>query len=161
MVRKAIIQDFESFYKIKSEEDNLFWCGHDKKPIRENLFKFWKKHVSEDSNRTILTIIGGGIPVGYLYIDYKLDIELSVGVSCQYTGHGIATKAISEVVKELINIENKDIIAYIREDNIKSQHVFSKVGFKRTDIYQSMLLPTLEHEIKLYKWIYFGEEREC
>lgn len=121
MVRKAIMQDFESFYKIKSEEDNLFWCGYDKKPIRENLFKFLGK----------------------------------------YTGHGIATKAISEVVKELINIENKDIIAYIREDNIKSQHVFSKVGFKRTDVYQSMLLPTLEHEIKLYKWIYFGEEREC
>lgn len=59
MVRKAIMQDFEYFYKIKSEEDNLFWCGYDKKPIRESLFKFWEKHVSEDSNRTILSIIGG------------------------------------------------------------------------------------------------------
>lgn len=96
-----------------------------------------------------------------MYIDYKLDIELSVGVSCQYTGHGIATKAVSEVVKELNNTENKDIIAYIREDNIKSQRVFSRVGFKRTDTYQSMLLPILEHEIKLYKWIYFDEERKC
>jgi RimJ/RimL family protein N-acetyltransferase len=160
MLRDATMDDFESFYKIKSEDDNLYWCGYDRKPIKENLFKFWNKYVTENTTRTIFIISWGGKTVGYMYVDDDTDIEISIGISYSYTGQGLATKALGEVVQKL-KTQNKNIIGYIREDNVKSQSVFRKVGFKITDVYRSMLLPTLEHEIKLYKWVYFDEEKDA
>ena len=34
MIRKARREDFEFFYTIKCEEDNLYWCGYREKPVR-------------------------------------------------------------------------------------------------------------------------------
>lgn len=82
----------------------------------------------EDKNRNIYVIEWGQTVV---YIDNNEEIEISVGVSCYYTGHGIATKAVKEIVGDiLLTEENKSVIAYVREDNTKSQSVFVNSGLK-------------------------------
>ena len=97
---------------------------------------------------------GGGKTVGYIYADNNEEIELSVGISCYYAGQGIATNSIRALVELLSVTENKNIIAYIREDNVKSQRVFEKVGFKITDQYRTMNFTGSDCAMRLYKWIY-------
>lgn len=39
------MDDFEFFYKLKCEDTNIFWTGHDKKPDRECLLSFFKESI--------------------------------------------------------------------------------------------------------------------
>lgn len=164
MIRKAVREDFEFFFAIKSEEDNLFWCGYKDKPVRENLLAFWNRYVlddmelesySEEGSREIYIVQEEDYPVGYLYIDYISDkeAELSIGISITKSGKGYGTKAIREAVA-LLNAAELSAIAYIREDNDKSKKLFTKAGLHRTNEYREMILPFGEYDksIKLYKW---------
>ena len=40
-IRNASMDDFEFFYKLKCEDTNIFWTGHDKKPDRECLLSLF------------------------------------------------------------------------------------------------------------------------
>ena len=53
MIRKARREDFEFFYTIKCEEDNLYWCGYREKPVRDDLHAFWKRYVSTDKESAV------------------------------------------------------------------------------------------------------------
>ena len=56
MLKKATMMDFEDFFLMKSEEDNMFWCGYNRKPIKETLLAFWNKHILGNTFRTIYII---------------------------------------------------------------------------------------------------------
>lgn len=153
MLRKANSSDFEAFYHIKCENDNIKWCGYTKPPKRTDLMGFWETFVPNSEDRTIYVIQVAKCVVGYIYVDYSKDeLCLSVGVSSQYAGNGIATNSIVEIVQKLRAEFNLPIVAYIREDNIRSQKVFIKAGFKKTDICKSTFLDNGMH-INLNKWI--------
>lgn len=164
MIRKAVHEDFEFFFAVKSEEDNLYWCGYRDKPVRENMLAFWNRYVSDERERE--SYLDGGLreiylvqeedhPVGYLYIDYKSEkeAELSIGISSSESGKGYGTKAVKEAVG-ILGAEKLSAIAYVREDNDKSQKLFSKAGLHRTDEYREMTLPCGEYDktVRLYKW---------
>lgn len=164
MIRKAVREDFEFFFAIKSEEDNLYWCGYKDKPVRENLLAFWNRYVPdgvereshpEGGSRKIYIVQEEEHPVGYMYIDYISDkeTELSIGISITKSGKGYGTKAIREAVT-FLNAAELSAIAYIREDNDKSKKLFSKAGLHQTNEYREMILPFGEYDrtIKLYKW---------
>lgn len=156
MLRKARIDDFNYFYEIKSEDDNLFWCGYAKKPIVDNLWLFWNKYIQDNSERTIFMIIIENKPCGYVYVDYKNmnNVELSIGVSSKCSGKGIATCAIQEIVLKLRKYNVPEIFAYIREDNSRSERVFTKSGFIKTNLYRKLKLENSIDEITLFKWTY-------
>ena len=62
-------QDFNFFYEIKADADNLFWCGYKEKPIRQNLINFWKNNINKKNiDRDIYIIKNLEIPIGYIYI---------------------------------------------------------------------------------------------
>lgn len=44
--KKATMDDFEFFYDLKCEENNIFWTGHGEKPQKENLKKFYEHSVN-------------------------------------------------------------------------------------------------------------------
>lgn len=46
-LRKAEKSDFDFFYKIKSEETNIFWTGWDKKPEYVSLLNWYNKVIDE------------------------------------------------------------------------------------------------------------------
>lgn len=155
MIRKAAQEDFEFFFSVKNEEDNLYWCGYTEKPVRENLLLFWNKYVPDGIGREIYIVQEEDYPVGYLYIDYTADTEaeLSIGISAAQSGKGYGTKAVKEAVM-LLHAVKLSGIAYIREDNDKSQAVFGRAGLARTDKYREMTLPCKEGKklVKLYRW---------
>lgn len=164
MIRKAVREDFDFFFSVKSEEENLFWCGYRDAPIRENLQRFWNNYVPNDGkrksymesrSREIYIVQEEDHPVGYLYIDYLPDseAELSLGISNSESGKGYGTKAIKEAIV-LLNARELSVIGYIREDNNKSQRLCSSAGMYQTNEYREMILPFGEFDktIKLYKW---------
>ncbi len=164
MIRKAAREDFDFFFSVKSEEDNLYWCGYRNKPVKGNLQMFWNRYVpnngegenySEDRVREIYIVQEESHAVGYLYIDYLPDeeAELSIGISITQSGKGYGTKAVKEAVA-FLNAAGLSAIAYIREDNDKSRKLFSGAGFWQTEEYREMTLPCKEDDktIKLYKW---------
>ena len=173
MIRKAESKDFDFFYSVKSEEDNLYWCGYQDKPVRGNLLAFWNKYVPHDKERAfddeggmseirphdgsreIYIVQEENHPVGYLYIDYSGngEAELSIGISAVQSGKGYGTRAVREAVA-LLREAKLSAIAYIREDNDRSQALFGGAGLARTDEYREMMLPCKESQklVKLYRW---------
>ena len=79
-------------------------------------------------------------------------------MSSTISGQGIATSTLCELVSELRKSEDSDLIAYIREDNIRSQRVFAKVGFENTGTFHIKQLETEEKETRFFKWVYLGEK---
>ncbi|MEM2106108.1 MAG: GNAT family N-acetyltransferase [Candidatus Bathyarchaeia archaeon] len=46
-------------------------------------------------------------------------------------GKGLATSAVSAIVKEIINL-GKDAVLWVAEDNAPARHVYEKIGFQQT-----------------------------
>lgn len=159
-IRKAELQDFDFFYKIKSEDDNIFWCGHDAKPDRNNLKVFWSKYVPYNVSREIYIIREMDSSVGYIYIDFidSDEIEVSIGVSSEYSGRGIGTKALKLITTNLQE-DYKSIFAYIREDNIRSEKIFTKANFIKTDAEKRILHTKKTDVMILNKWVYKNERQ--
>lgn len=104
-IRNASMDDFEFFYKLKCEDTNIFWTGHDKKPDRECLLSFFKESIerANDSNsRKIYIIEDDGLKVGHLYIipEEENIFELSTAVLEKCWGKGYAKKAIALGLEE-------------------------------------------------------------
>jgi len=160
MIRKARREDFEFFYTIKCEEDNLYWCGYREKPVRDDLHAFWKRYVSTDKEsavedtdnmrgaflhnerREIYIVQEEDRSVGYLYIDYSAnaEAELSIAISSKQTGNGYGTGAVQEAVTYLYTA-GLTPVAFIREDNNRSEALFERAGLIRTEEYREMILP--------------------
>ena len=160
MIREAIEKDFESFFRIKSEKDNLYWCGYNSAPDKEKLREFWKRNVPHTALRTIYMILKEEHICGYIYVDIVADpqsakrgIELSIGVSERFSNGGLATEAIRNICELLSESqENSEIYVYIRTDNIRSQKVFTKAGFVVTEEFRVMQLQNQNEPVKLYRW---------
>lgn len=151
---KAEIEDFDFFYDIKCEEENLFWCGYVTKPDRERLYAFWKRNITENPLRDIYIANANGESAGYVYVDYNSEeeIELSLGVSSKMSGKGYGTIIIRNLVEEYKD-KYKYITAYIREDNIRSQKVFGNAGFVCLQE-KKMIMDEKENKLVLDKWQY-------
>lgn len=162
MIREAVAEDFEHFYQIKSEIDNMYWCGYTSAPKRESLWAFWNRNVPHTPARTIYMVLQEDFVCGYVYADTevlegteKKGIELSIGISERYSNGGLATKAIEEACRMLTETGKDPLIyAYIRTDNLRSQRVFSKAGFVLTENFREMHLENQKEPMKLYQWIY-------
>jgi RimJ/RimL family protein N-acetyltransferase len=159
-LKKAGIEDFEFFYDIKCEDDNLFWCGYVTKPDKKRLWAFWKQNIAENSLRDIYIAVVNNQSVGYAYVDYhsESEIELSLGVSSRVSGKGYGTGLILSLLEKYKD-KYKYITAFVREDNIRSQRVFDKAGFvclKKT----RMVNDENENVLVLNKWLYKGDQKE-
>lgn len=161
MLKKAELSDFNFFFEIKSEEDNIFWCGHVKIPERQKLKSFWEEQITNNRNRKIYIIWERMGRVGYMYVDYADDyIEISIGVSLKFSGKGYATKAVKELT-DFLNSQNDvciPIVAYIREDNYKSQHVFGNASYEKSAEYVLKSFGE-EKSLRMEKWVWKKTEQ--
>lgn len=155
-LKKAEIKDFDFFYNIKCEEDNLFWCGYLTKPEREKLYAFWEKNITGNSLRDIYIATIDGESVGYAYVDYNsaAEIEISLGVTNKMSGKGYGTDIIRSIVDKYKG-RYRHIVAYVREDNIYSQKAFYKAGFVCLEETKTVIVER-ENELVLNKWQYNG-----
>ncbi|MGL5615035.1 MAG: GNAT family N-acetyltransferase [Sarcina sp.] len=154
---KFEIKDFESFYEIKSEEDNIFWTNHLEKPKKIELLN-WCKGQIENKERIFLIqkLKSSNEIIGYGYIDINEEdtAELSYAVSVKYSGQGFGTELIAlliEYIKENLK-DKKEIFAWILENNYKSQAIAKKNNLKKEEKKKELFFLAEKKLLNFYKY---------
>lgn len=155
-LRLAKESDFDSFYSIKSEKPDIYWGGHLSTPNKGRLYDFFKKHLDKDSFRRIYVVtLYDSEVIGYVYLD-RIDekrAEVSIGISEKFSGNGYGKLAICQCGGVAKQLGYKMLVAYIREDNMRSQNLFSHIGFSKTDIQISRCIENLNEKGILYMYM--------
>lgn len=155
-IRKAVASDFDFFYLIKCEDDNIYWSGHTAFPLRDNLYQFFSSHIQDQdalSKRTIFIVEEkrGGISVGYLYLDpiNSDSAEISVGIMQAFSGQGLGRQAVCALCDLANNYGFTTIYAMVREDNLRSRKMFQYAGFEKAETFKYQLIHNINKEIKM------------
>lgn len=153
-IELATMDDFDFFYEIKSEENNIFWTGHKEKPDKDNLLIFFEKIIKnckKKEKRKIYIIKKEEEKIGYLYITpNKNTFGLATAILSKYQKNGFGKKAIQLGLNEGKSLGYKKMIDSIREDNIASMKAYTACGVKITQDYKMIYIPKLNKEIKMY-----------
>lgn len=149
IIRKATALDYDGYYQIKSDENNVFWGGWTSAPDYEAFKNVFFSRISNPQRREYVCIIDGQIS-GYLaavILDSK--VEISYGVKSSFSGQGIATALIGFAVGEFTD---KTIIAWVSEKNIGSQKCLLKNGFLKSEELERKSLQLDKDEHVFCKW---------
>lgn len=160
-LHKCALHDFENFYFLKCDEENIYWTGHKSKPEKQNL-KEWFIEQLQRKDRIIFLARNNlnDEVLGYLYLDTcgkEEDIvEIGYGVHSKFKGKGIGTKIINFALKytknnlKLVN----EVNAWILESNIASIKVVLKNGYLETDSTKDIFIASLDKEEIMRKYSY-------
>ena len=129
-LRKANFSDIEFLWYLRNQPDVY-------KYFRKSQSVFWKEHIEwiipiilGISSRDVFIIQKSGIPIGQVRLDYKT-FDVSVSILKEFREKGVALKTLSLMIKEIRKQKKaKKLIAEIHKNNIPSQKLFEKLGFK-------------------------------
>ena len=135
-------EDLDLMYLVENDTE-LWSCGHNTVPFS---YYTLKQYLSENTNdifrdRQLRLVIetAEGEGVGFLE-PFHLRAEVGVVVLKEQQRRGIATEAL-QLLKEYAFsfLGLKQLYAYIPDDNIASQALFSRCGYKKTATLQDWL----------------------
>jgi RimJ/RimL family protein N-acetyltransferase len=138
----ATEQDFESFFLMKSDLNNIRWGGFKSAPDKES-FKQWFNNQLQSKSRLILLLKDNDNYIGYCCLnDYDSNItEVSYGVLAEYANNGYGTKII-ELCEQ--HVKGSIIEAWVADNNVGSVRCFEKNGYTWTNDHDYRSLPLLE-----------------
>lgn len=141
ILRQATEKDFDFFYSIKAEEKNMLWTGHSTKPVRQNLY-IWFKNQLDSKRRKILVYDVDERTVGYSYIILNSDntADTAVSVMEKYEGNGFG-KEIVLATKDYCfkHTSVHKILAWILENNVASKKIHLNATYKKTNVTKKIL----------------------
>lgn len=132
-IRIATTEDFEVYYKIKCGKSDIYWNGFEKAPDKEGLRKAFESRLANTpdilGSKVLYMIVDDDDEAcGYVMFTYnEQDVELGMSILETHHGHGYGTMAIAESLKLL---RGSLVFSRIRPDNIPSQRMVEKNGFK-------------------------------
>lgn len=156
-INLATEDDFNFFYKIKKNKDNMYWSGYSKEPNKERLKDFFYNtiHSQNDTNKRKIYIVKfKDSKCGYLYFD-PIDVKnvmISVAILDVFSGKGIGKLAVKNLIDIAFQNGIKKIIAEIREDNIRSKKLFTSIEFAETKEFRLMKIENMNKEIKMIRF---------
>ncbi|OOM77939.1 hypothetical protein CLPUN_21120 [Clostridium puniceum] len=155
------LNDFESFYFLKCDEENIYWTGHKTKPEKQNLEKWFIEQLQRKDRIMFLAKnkINDEI-VGYLYLDIvgelKNIIETGHGVHSKFKGNGLGTRIIClaiQYTKENLKFID-EVDGWILENNIGSIKNVLKNGYLGTDETKNVFIESTNKNECMRKYIY-------
>ena len=148
----AALEDYDDFYKIKCDPENVKWSGFATAPDYDRLKEWYKKQMKSATRTIYLCYLNGNI-CAFFYLDRisSEEIEDADGVLSEYTGKGIGTWMVEKRI-EIAKKEGYSIIySLIADDNPRSWRRFEKLKYERIDIQEDR---TLRGGVKTYhKWV--------
>lgn len=158
-IRLATKDDFDFFFKLKSEDYNIFWTGGKDKPIEENIKKFFFNAIErmgeKDTRKIYIVENEEGEKVGHLYIiPNGNEFDLPCAILKDFSGRGYAKQAIKLGLAEGKRLGFKRMVGKIREDNIASLKAYTACGIKVLDQYEEVYIPKLEKNVKMNFVVY-------
>ena len=134
-------QDFDFYYKLKCDKENVYWSGHSNIPDKEKLREWYLTNIKRN-DRFFFIFFNGEIAedvIGYLYLDLvkgKSDlIDNGYGVYSAHTGKGYGTKILKYGI-DYAKVHLPEIIysqCWIMTDNIGSNSMVKKLGYQKID----------------------------
>lgn len=156
-LKNANIEDFEVFYKLKCEKENIYWTNYTNAPVKDNLFNWYKSELSKKDRYFLLAENLEGEVVGYGYIDIKDEgiFEISYGISSSFTGHGLGIKLVSCLEEKCYELFKsvKEIWAWVLKDNIRSRKCLENNKWKETEETKEIYFKPEEKLKKMIKYI--------
>ena len=153
--KQAAMQDYDDFYKIKCDPENVKWSGFATAPDYERM-KEWFRQQLEGGKRTIYLCYWNGDCCGFFYLDKVSAEEMeaaSSGVLTEYTGRGIGTWTVGERI-QLAKEQGASILSsWIADENPRSWKRFEKLGFQKTDEQEERLIARGGGMKLFHKWI--------
>lgn len=134
-------------YKVKwiNDEENNQYLHYDL-PLREDKTRLWFETLHDRVDRVDFTITYNTQPVGLiglLNIDQKnkkAEYYICLGEQ-EFKGKGIANIATDLLIRESkIRYGLQKIYLYTEVDNIRAQHFFEKIGFKKEGLLKNDLI---------------------
>ena len=109
----ATIDDFDFFYQVKANADNLLWTGYLAVPIRQNLYSWFMGQIVQQEfpmSRKIFVISEVNendivSKTGYIYLD-PIDnqiAKISIAVLESFSGRKIGRTALEQLFKIAYN----------------------------------------------------------
>lgn len=132
-LRQAELKDFAFFLKMKSEDSNIHWSGHNSKPEPRALEAWFGEQLHSEKRKIYLAFDIFSQPVGCLYVDL-IDfgnVEISYGISADFGGRGFGKKLIAAAI-DLIQVsypQVRRIDAWIFLNNTPSIKIVQANGF--------------------------------
>lgn len=139
ILKLATEQDFESYFNLKSDSQNIFWSGHSNAPEKSKLKSWFLKNINSEERKFYLLFdnMKSNKAIGYLYIDLIKNVdedvssvEIAYGVHLEYNGMGYGNYLINNSIKLARNLKKVKVInAWIANDNFGSIKIVCKNGF--------------------------------
>jgi len=159
-LKQCDVGDFEDFYVLRCDHENIYWTGYKNEPEKEKLNIWFQNQIKRDDRKLFLAKINQKEEVcaGYLYIDVlesTESAEISYGVDSKHAGRGIGTKivalAIDYIIKSIPSV--KSIFAWIIDSNTGSIKCVSRNGFVKSGKYKSVYLESMNRSMIMNEYI--------
>lgn len=157
---KCSPNDFESYYILKCDEENILWTGYREKPDKDNLKKWFLNQLKRnDRIMFIIKDIESNAPIGYLYLDIAGNndiIETGHGVNSNYKGMGIGTKIIKFALEYTRNHLKhiNEVHGWILEDNIGSIKNVLNNGYYESEDLKKVYIESFGDYKIMKKYVY-------
>jgi len=157
---KITEDDFNLYYELRCDQENILWTGHAERPDIKNLRNWFLKQI-ERKDRIFFLVKSKELPneaMGYLYLDIvgvkNNVIETGHGVHSKFKGKGIGTKIIKFAVEfsseNLLFIDRND--GWIAHDNIGSIKNFLKNGYSETNETKKHFFKSINDDVLMKKF---------
>lgn len=95
-LRPATIDDYDAFYAIKADANNIKWGGFDKAPQKDTFERWYKLQLKPNSKRKIFLLQIENRIVGFSSVNFTEpnEPELSYGVLSEEAGNGYGTEIL-------------------------------------------------------------------
>lgn len=143
LLKPTTENDYDDYYMIRSCPGDIYWNGYKTKPDKESFRISFLKRLgdaqlveTEDRRNYLIQLAEPGsksINIGFVQLIKREDgIDIGYTVMEEYQRHGYATEALQLGIEIAKNIDRR-IYVQIRDDNIASQGVAAKCGFRKTE----------------------------
>lgn len=107
LLRPASAEDFDAFYAIKADVNNIKWGGFDKAPQKDTFESWYIKQLEPCSKRKIFLLQVENKIVGFSSVNFAEpnEPEISYGVLSEEVGNGYGTeilKRTTEIMGETV-----------------------------------------------------------
>jgi len=124
-LREATQSDWDFILDLRNSDFQYFYKQNEPIP-KTSHYQYMEKH-SNESNFHHWIISADGNDAGYVRI---LNDDVGIMVKKEFQGKGIASKALEFLDKEALRLGIKKLVALVDPNNIGSEKIFKKSGYK-------------------------------
>jgi len=137
IIRDPIIEDFDSIWSMRNDEDVTLFTGGVTELTRDDLYKRHIKrceYFGREPQEYSVILKDSKQYIGYCgfqYCDVLNGIEILYGYSKTYWGNGYAIEAAKAVLEfGITELNLKEIVAAVNSENVASEEVLIRIGMK-------------------------------